>query len=293
MTAPVFFADDLNSGLSTIAEGDHVHLGGAEGKHAATVRRMQVGEELDLVNGEGGRARCRVRAVNGQELDLVVEHVMCEPASDPHLILVQALAKGGRDEQAIETSTEIGIDSVIPWQAHRSIVRWTGSKAERARSKWISIVRAAAKQSRRAWIPQVLESMDSRALARWTQDRCSHGDVVFMCHEQATVSILEAMSQLGLTVAGSAFPRKDGTAKAVGASPRSIAIIVGPEGGIDDDEYATLTEAGAIPVLLGPTVLRSSTAGPVATTLIRALTTWRHEAPTDRQDAHVAGPPIR
>ena len=123
MTASVFFADDLNSDLSNIAEGDHVHLGGAEGKHAATVRRMQVGDEFDLVNGEGWRAQCRVRAVNGQELDLVVEHVMCEPASDPHLILVQALAKGGRDEQAIDTSTEIGIDSVIPWQAHRSLGR--------------------------------------------------------------------------------------------------------------------------------------------------------------------------
>ena len=86
-----------------------------------------------------------------------------EPQPGIRLVLVQALAKGDRDELATETATELGIDAVIPWQSERSIVRWKGDRAAKAHAKWQSVVTAAAKQARRAWIPEVRSVVDTGA----------------------------------------------------------------------------------------------------------------------------------
>lgn len=259
MTLPVFLGHEAMPALESLQLGDSVELGGDEGRHAAKVRRMQVGERLDLVNGRGLRIRGIVQSVGGAELSLHVEAITTEAVFEPTLILVQALAKGGRDEQAVESATEIGVDRVIPWQANRSIVRWSGAKVERARAKWQTLTEAAAKQSRRAWVPTVDHLVDSKTLPQWVEKTVAEGGVCLVCHEEGTDTLTE-------------YLRGTEDEQSPVNKATTVAVIVGPEGGIDEDELSALREAGATVVLLGPHVLRSSSAGAAALTLVSAVT---------------------
>ena len=256
MTLPVFLAEDLTPALASLSVGDSATLGGAEGRHAASVRRIGAGEWVDVVDGTGARATCEVSGSDKASLSLVVRELVREDASSPEVILVQALAKGGRDEAAVEICTEIGIDRVIPWASQRAIVQWKGPKAEKGRAKWEGVARAAAKQSRRAFVPVVEEVKDSSDLATWICDLTDEAGVAFVCHEEAAVSLGAALARI--QQAGG------------GALPARIALIVGPGGGIGEHETARLVDAGASTIGLGDNVLRSSTAGAVALTLIRA-----------------------
>jgi 16S rRNA (uracil1498-N3)-methyltransferase len=169
------------------------------------------------------------------------------------LVLVQALAKGDRDELAVETATELGIDAVVPWQAERSIVRWKAERAAKAHAKWQSVVTAAAKQARRAWIPDVRSAVDGAGL----QAAVAAADLAIILHEDAVRplrKVLETWQQAAGDGAGA-------------PSPLEVLLIVGPEGGISPREVTRLCDAGAVTALLGHHVLRSSTAGPAATVL--------------------------
>ncbi|WP_022868276.1 16S rRNA (uracil(1498)-N(3))-methyltransferase [Schaalia vaccimaxillae] len=260
MTRPVFFSDDLSPSSAQVQIGDRVELGGQEGRHAATVRRIEAGESIDIVDGRGLRLRCLVEASSKQGLILTVVERMEEAGVTPRIVLVQALAKGGRDEQAVETCTELGVDEVVPWQSNRAIVRWTGPKAAKGHAKWESVVRAAAKQSRRSTVPEVHEVVDSKKLVALVQAIVNEGGAAFVCHEEATMPLTERILNHG--------PDHERTAScAVG---NACVVVVGPEGGIDPDETAALEAAGAHLVGLGRNVLRSSTAGAVAVTLVSA-----------------------
>ncbi|MFC6714214.1 16S rRNA (uracil(1498)-N(3))-methyltransferase [Branchiibius cervicis] len=244
MTAPLFFADDL----AGARVGDRVLLAGDEGRHAATVRRLKVGEPIQLADGAGLVLSGVVASVDGPSLQVRVERVRREPDPAPSFTLVQALAKGDRDDQAIEAATELGVDTIVPWQADRSIVQWRGPRGDRALAKWRGVVRAAAKQSRRATIPVVEPAMDTKGLAR----RTSSGRLTLVLHEEATTPI----AAVDLPADG------------------EVAVVVGPEGGISPAELGALTGAGAISVRLGSTVLRSSSAGPAALAVLLARTRW-------------------
>lgn len=257
MTLPVFLGEDLAPALESLSVGDSATLGGGEGRHAASVRRIGAGEWVDVVDGCGLRATCEVSGSDKSSLSLVVRAITQEDSPSPEVILVQALAKGGRDEAAVEICTEIGIDRVIPWASQRAIVQWKGPKAEKGRAKWEGVARAAAKQSRRAYVPVVEDVKDSRELASWVASLIGEDGVAFVCHE-------EAADSLGAVLARIQESDPDG------ALPSHIALIVGPEGGIGAEETAQLVDAGASTIGLGDNVLRSSTAGAVALTLIRA-----------------------
>ncbi|SPT54841.1 16S rRNA (uracil(1498)-N(3))-methyltransferase [Schaalia odontolytica] len=256
MTLPVFLSEDLTPSIDTLSVGETVTLAGAEGRHAASVRRIGAGEWVDVVDGFGLRATCEVSGSDKSSLSLVVRELVQEEAPRPEIVLVQALAKGGRDEAAVEICTEIGIDRVIPWASQRAIVQWKGPKADKGRAKWEGVARAAAKQSRRAFVPVVEEVKDSSDLATWICDLTDEAGVAFVCHEEATVSLGVALARIQQACGG--------------ALPARIALIVGPEGGIGEHETARLVDAGASTIGLGDNVLRSSTAGAVALTLIRA-----------------------
>ena len=232
-------------------------LAGAEGRHAASVRRIGAGEWVDVVNGAGLRLTCEVAGADKSSLSLVVREVLQEERPVPEIVLVQALAKGGRDEAAVEICTEIGIDRVIPWASQRAIVQWKGPKADKGRAKWEGVARAAAKQSRRAFVPTVEGVMDSRELASWVVSLTDEAGVAFVCHEEASESLGAALASLQEAGADASLP------------PR-VALIIGPEGGIGPEETGALVDAGARMIGLGANVLRSSTAGAVALTLIRA-----------------------
>jgi 16S rRNA (uracil1498-N3)-methyltransferase len=242
VTAPVFFAEAAI--VRDAAVGDRIRLSGDEGRHAADVRRLRVGEAIDLTDGAGVVLRSVVAEVHRGELSAAVRERVEVPAPTPGLIVVQALARGGRDEQAVESMTEVGVDHVIGWEAARSVARWT----DRTHAKWTATSRAAAKQSRRAWCPQISGPAATSEVA----DLCRDADLALVLHEQAE-----------LPLSGLAFPA-DG----------EIVIVVGPEGGIADDELATLREAGGVVVRLGDTVLRSSTAGVAALAVICGATRW-------------------
>lgn len=244
MSAPVFLADP--GALAGLGPGARYRLEGAEARHAGIVQRRRPGEAVDVVDGAGVRLRCVIAEVEPGALALEVREHVVEPAPEVRVVLVQALAKGDRDELAIEAATEVGVDAVVPWQAQRSIVVWRGDRAARSRAKWLATVRAATKQARRAWLPEVAEAVTTPGLADLVARTVADGGVVLVLHEAADAPI-----------ASTDLPRAG-----------DVVLVVGPEGGIDDAELAELRAAGAVPVRLGPHVLRTSTAGPVAAALV-------------------------
>jgi 16S rRNA (uracil1498-N3)-methyltransferase len=272
--------------LDAVVPGDSFTLTGDEARHAVTVKRIEPGEAVDLADGRGRRLVGEALSGGSAELTVRALRILQEPEPDPELVLVQALAKGNRDELAIEAATELGVDTVVPWQAERSIVRWKADKAAKGTAKWQMAVRAAAKQSRRARVP-VVEPLVERAglCALIRSSRLS-----LLLHEDAEGSVADAVQSAGLG-ANRAEPRgtNDGGASPDGAasdgsgspdggagSAARVLMIVGPEGGISQTEVDAMLEAGAVAVRLGPHVLRSSTAGPAALTLLsEMLGRWR------------------
>lgn len=254
MSAPVFLCPQAaHAGV-----GDIVTLTGSEARHAATVQRRREGERLDLVDGAGRRVGGPIVAVGDSTLDVRVEHTGVD--DDPLVTLVQALAKGGRDEQAIESATELGATRLVPWSAGRSIVQWKGAKADKGRAQWVALATAATKQSRRALIPDVAPLHSTKQLIAAVRDAVAAGDRVLVLHEVASTPLVSLDWD---------------------NARRPTWIIVGPEGGIDEGEVQALAEAGAEAVLLGPHVLRASTAGPAAMAVLAAVRgTWSAARPT-------------
>jgi 16S rRNA (uracil1498-N3)-methyltransferase len=238
LTPPVFVAEDL--------VGDRVVLDGPEGHHAATVRRVRVGEDVDVVDGRGTRARCTVSTVQRDVVQLIVGHRICEPMPQPRLVLVQALAKGDRGELAVELATEVGVDEIVPWAAARCIVKWAGQRGAKALARWRSTAREAGKQSRRAWLPVV-------------QEQHTTDQVVALARSASTALVLHESSQLALSAID--LP-----------AAGDVLLVVGPEGGIRAEEIAQLEAAGALTVRLGSSVLRTSTAGAAAVAVISSRT---------------------
>lgn len=254
MSAPVFICP----AAADAVVGDIVTLSGAEARHAVTVQRRREGERLDLVDGSGRRVGGPIVAVRDGEMDVRVDDTASD--DDPSITLVQALAKAGRDEQAVESATELGVTRIVPWAADRSIVQWKGPKATKGRAQWLSLATAATKQSRRALVPHVAEVHSSKDVESAIRDAIAHGERVLVLHEVAAT----ALSSL----TWSEFRQP-------------VWFIVGPEGGITDAELERFVAAGAEAVLLGPHVLRASTAGPAAIAgLAVARGTWAGTRPT-------------
>jgi 16S rRNA (uracil1498-N3)-methyltransferase len=227
------------------AAGLAVTLGGSEGKHAVNVRRMRVGEGIQLSDGKGLRVRGTVSALGNNSLTVAIDTVAQETAPTVGLTIVQALAKGDRDELSIQAATELGCWGVVPWQADRSISKWEGAKVAKSVDRWQTIVAEAAKQSLRVFEPIVAQPINSKQLASAVGDF----DLVL---------VLDPTAEVGL-----------GGFDITGAH-KSVAIVVGPEGGISDSELLALEQVGAKRVHLGEPILRTSTAGVAAIAVIQA-----------------------
>lgn len=245
MSAPVFLCPEV----ADARVGDTLVLNGPEGHHASQVRRLGVGEAIDLVDGKGARASGVVVTVSVGRVEARVDAITRD--ADRPFVLVQALAKGGRDESGIEAATELGVTRVIPWEASRSVVRWTGRKAESGRERWAAVVLSAAKVARRALVPGVESLVTTPRLVTLVEEAVSAGAVVLLLHEEAGTGIVERAGRVGAS--------------------KEAWVIVGPEGGISDEEVSALAGAGALPTRLGPYVLRSGTAGPAALAALSAL----------------------
>jgi 16S rRNA (uracil1498-N3)-methyltransferase len=236
-TAPLFLVGEL-------PEAGTVLLDGPEGRHAGAVKRIRVGEVVQLGDGRGAVARAHATAVAKDAVEFALDEVVRYPAPAPRVVLAQALVKGDRGELAVELATEAGVDAILPWRAARCVARWEqGPRGDKALARWRSTVREAAKQARRPWMPEVGEPVT-------TTDLVARGGPALVLHESAET----VLSAADLPAEG------------------EVLLVVGPEGGIADEELAALTAAGARPVRLGPEVLRASTAAAVALGAIGVLT---------------------
>ncbi|MGI5355121.1 16S rRNA (uracil(1498)-N(3))-methyltransferase [Streptomyces sp. CA-252508] len=242
MTAPVFLVDRVGE-----AAGGTITLDGPEGRHAVSVRRLRVGEEIVLTDGAGTGAYGTVAAVEGKDrLEVAVSEVRTEPAPAPRITVVQALPKGDRGELAVETMTETGVDAIVPWAASRCITQWKGDRGLKALAKWRGTAREAGKQSRRLRFPDVADAATTKQVAQLL----AAADFAAVLHEEGAAPL--ATAELPAT--------------------GEIVLVVGPEGGVSPEELAAFAEAGATPCRLGRSVLRTSTAGTAATALLLGRT---------------------
>ncbi|MFV8380715.1 16S rRNA (uracil(1498)-N(3))-methyltransferase [Corynebacterium hindlerae] len=252
MSLPAFVYDldtVLTGGRPVLPENSGV-LDGAEGKHAATVKRLAVGEQLLLIDGHGSGIECTVTDVAKGSLRFTVDRRVEFPQRAP-VAIVQALPKSERSELAVDLMTQGGVDVIVPWQSERTIAKW-GAKAEKAAAKWRSMAVSAAKQSRRMVIPQITALADTRGVADLVAELTSRGGLAVLLHEAAAVPVTSL--EFG---------------------DREVMFVVGPEGGLSPAELAQLQEAGAVTALLGPEVLRTASAGLVALAAHGALARWR------------------
>ncbi|MEU3525248.1 16S rRNA (uracil(1498)-N(3))-methyltransferase [Streptomyces sp. NPDC038707] len=241
MTAPVFVVEHFE------ADGDRYVLEGAEGRHAVSVKRLRPGEEVVLTDGAGRYAVCEVTGTEGKDRLIVrMTPVAGEPEPSPRITVVQALPKGDRGEVAVETMTEVGVDAIVPWQASRCITQWKGDRGLKALGKWRATAREAGKQSRRVRFPEVADAATTKQVAALL----ARADFAAVLHESGT----------------------DRLATAPLPAEGEIVLVVGPEGGVSPEELALFAEAGAAPYVLGPTVLRTSTAGTAAAALLLGRT---------------------
>jgi 16S rRNA (uracil1498-N3)-methyltransferase len=236
MSAPLFLVPAVLSGPLT--------LDGPEGRHAATVQRLRVGESVLLSDGRGAVATAVITAVGRDRVELDVAAASMIAPPNPRIVVAQALAKGDRAELAVQAMTEVGVDEIVPWSAARCVVQWRGDRGERSRERWQSTIREAAKQSRRCWIPALAPLASTAALIGRVRTLAAarSGAAALILHEAATTGL----GALELPVSG------------------EILLVVGPEGGLSDEEVAAFIAAGATAVRLGAEVLRTSTAGAAA-----------------------------
>lgn len=246
MSLPVHLAESLDG----VAVGGVVSVEGDEAHHAVAVRRLRVGERVVLTDGRGRSVVGPVASTGKRRFDVAVEDVVDVEEPAPELVVVQALPKGERGELAVEMLTEIGVARIVPWAAARSVAVWKGERAQRSLAKWRSTAREAAKQARRTWLPEVT------ALATTSDvvDLVTSARVALVLHE-AAAGPLDAL----------VLPDQE-------APAGPVLVVVGPEGGLTDEELAAFTDAGARAVRLGPEVLRTSTAGVAACAAILSRT---------------------
>lgn len=242
MSLPVHLVESLAGSIP----GQMVTVTGDEAHHAVAVRRMNVGEQVVLTDGVGYRVLGEVSDTGKRRLGVKVLEAESTPAPEPEVVVVQALPKGDRGERAVEVLTEVGCARIVPWAAQRCVAVWRGERAEKGLTKWRATAREAAKQARRVWFPEVTPLAQTAEVVQLV----SQADVAVVLHEESTRSL----NSLTVPPTG------------------SIVIVVGPEGGLTDDERMALASAGAIETRLGAEVLRTSTAGLAAVAALLSRT---------------------
>ena len=238
---------------SELCPGLCVTITGDEARHAVRVSRLRAGERTLVGNGDGVLGIGEVTSVSGDSFTVLLDTVNTAPPTLPRLGIIQALAKGDRGDRAVELATEFGADVVLPWAAQRSIVRWTAEKSRRGVAKWQRIAREASKQSLRSRVPHVGEVTS-------TSEICA-----LAARDSTAVVVLDPGADLSLGAWASNALQ----------DVQVVYLVVGPEGGITDEELRQMTDSGALALRLGETVLRTSSAGPAALAVLNAgLNRW-------------------
>jgi 16S rRNA (uracil1498-N3)-methyltransferase len=229
VSLPHFFAPST--------EGERVSLTGDEARHARSALRIREGEDITVSDGAGRVVRATVTSA-ASTLDAVVTARTTVPAPRPRVVVYPAIPKSGKLDLVVEKLTELGVDEIRPWFAARTVVRWDARQAASRAERWRAIAFAAAKQSRRAWLPVVaapagIESIEMPAV---------------VLHEESGAPLADA----------------------VPSDAEAVGIVLGPEGGLAPEEVARLESLGARTAGLGSQILRAETAAIVAAALVLA-----------------------
>ena len=232
----LFFVPDLPTQV-----GASYSFNSEDANHAIKVLRIEVGEIFRVSDGNGGWANVQVNEVTKRSLETTVLEVGRQEPLEIKFTVVQALPKSDRAKEAVELLTEAGADVIVPWLANRSISR------TEVISKFATTAREASKQSRRLFIPQLHETVKERGVIELIKG----ADLALVFHESAQVKLSEIIT-----------PQ---------TKAKNVVVVIGPEGGITDEELAAFAAAGAHIAGLGRPILRSAHAGLAALSAVNSL----------------------
>ena len=232
----LFFVPDLPSQV-----GASYSFNSEDANHAIKVLRIEVGEIFRVSDGIGGWANVQVNEVTKRSLETTVLEVGRQEPLEIQFTVVQALPKSDRAKEAVELLTEAGADVIVPWLANRSISR------TEVISKFATTAREASKQSRRLFIPQLHETVKEKGVIELIKS----ADLALVFHESAQVKLSEIIT-----------PQ---------TKAKNVVVVIGPEGGITEEELAAFAAAGAHIAGLGRPILRSAHAGLAALSAVNSL----------------------
>ena len=222
---PLFFVDNLSGGNSQLLDKDEAH-------HAIKVLRVKIGEEIMISDGSGNWASGPIEELDKKTLQIKVSNQGEKKMHKPELVIVQAITKSDRNKEMLELITVAGVDRIIPWQSDRSISKWQSDSAD----KWELTIKESCKQARRVVMPKLSKSVNSRQLG----EELSSSPFSLIFHESASANFSNVK---------------------IPSDIHSIHLIIGPEGGITDDELLMFKGVSSNIVRLGEPVLRSAHAG--------------------------------
>lgn len=228
-SGPFFFTDPslIHETSLELAEADAHHL---------AVRRTRIGDLITVGDGAGRILQAQIEEISSAAVCAVILSVEQLPAHRPRITVLQGLAKGSKVDWAIEKMVELGVDRVAIFASGRSVPVWDEAKGRSVLERWHRVAHAAAKQSRRAWLP-VIEGPLTTAQAR---AMVGAGSRALVGDPRACVGLKQALE---------------------GDPGDEVILIVGPEGGLDQEEVAAFAAAGALAVGMGSQILRTETAG--------------------------------
>jgi 16S rRNA (uracil1498-N3)-methyltransferase len=227
-----------------LAPGAQITLVGNAASHITRVLRLRVGQTLTLFNGQGGEYLATIDRAHGGEVSVSAsEHAAIERESPFPLTLAQGVSRGERMDLVVQKATELGVTRLIPLLTERSVVRLDAQQADRKFNHWRAVAIAACEQCGRNRLPEVSLPAQLREFLR--QPAAGRGTQLLLSPE-ATHRIEDV-------------PRPE-----AGAT-----VLIGPEGGLADEEQQDALAAGFIAVRLGPRVLRTETAAIAALTLLQ------------------------
>ena len=234
---PRFFIKD-----SDIDNNNTVTLYGDAASHISRSLRMRVGDGITLCDGQKNEYRCIIEKMTSESVTLSVkEKVQSANEPDVFVSVYQALPKSTKMELIIQKCVELGVGEIIPVLSSRCISRPDDKSSKRKNERYNAISEEAAKQSGRAFVPEVCETMDfDSALSAM-----SNADAAFMCYEAAGNESYDIKAYLQNNLS---------------EDTRTIAFFVGPEGGISPDEADKAIASGIVPITLGNRILRTETA---------------------------------
>lgn len=238
MSAPRFYLD------APLAPGARFSLPAGPARHAARALRLGVGDAVILFNGAGGEYGARIERIQRDEVAVAITGFAdVERESRLQMVLAQGISSGERMDYTLQKAVELGVAAIQPIAARRSVVKLSGERMDRRVGHWQGVVASACEQCGRNRVPVVAAPL---SLAGWLGQQPG-GRVLFL-------SPLAEMRLADLP-----------------APTATDCLVAGPEGGFEADEIAALTAAGAVPVRLGPRVLRTETAALAALAAMQTL----------------------